>query len=237
MIDAPDDWLKNGLPVYSGGKDRTTARRLIERLGGPQGIKTAYTTNGDGSVTSVKLRGDCAPEVTTTTSVVEKPQIKPYVEIDTALRTYHVDHKNYHVGSNKDKALRPFLMKYIKKVVFHGLTVEFTLPDSADPNTYDSERTITPKTPGFSFPSFYPRRMTGENPVLLLNGSYVEKAKRVDGTPGRTFFPKAITRSCDGLIITEYTPIKTLTVKLGDAEDSGELTLYFLNPTDLSFKW
>ena len=152
-MSSTDDWLQNGLPVYSGGKDRSTARRLIERLGGPQGIKTAYTTNGDGSVTSVKLRGDCAPEVTTT--VVEKPQIKPYVEIDTALRTYHVDHKNYHVSSNKDKALRPFLMKYIKKVVFHGLTVEFTLPDSADSDTYYSERTITPKTPGFSDYPFF----------------------------------------------------------------------------------
>ena len=59
-----DDWLQNGLPVYSGGKDRSTARRLIDRLGGPRGIKTAYQNNPDGTITRVQLRGAQAPEIT-----------------------------------------------------------------------------------------------------------------------------------------------------------------------------
>ena len=58
-----DDWLQNGLPVYSGGKDRSTARRLIDRLGGPHGIKTAYQNNPDGTITRVQLRGTQPPEV------------------------------------------------------------------------------------------------------------------------------------------------------------------------------
>ena len=65
-MSSTDDWLQNGLPVYSGGKDRSTARRLIDRLGGPGGFKTTSVTNPDGSVTTVQLKGDMPPQVWTT---------------------------------------------------------------------------------------------------------------------------------------------------------------------------
>ena len=69
-MSSTDDWLQNGLPVYSGGKDRSTARRLIDRLGGPRGIKTAYQNNPDGTITRVQLRGTQPPEVSQPVVVV-----------------------------------------------------------------------------------------------------------------------------------------------------------------------
>ena len=69
-MSSTDDWLQNGLPVYSGGKDRSTARRLIDRLGGPRGIKTAYQNNPDGTITRVQLRGTQPPEVSKPVVVV-----------------------------------------------------------------------------------------------------------------------------------------------------------------------
>ena len=33
--DFGSDWLKNGLPVFEGGKDKTIARKAIDKLGGP----------------------------------------------------------------------------------------------------------------------------------------------------------------------------------------------------------
>ena len=69
-MSSTDDWLQNGLPVYSGGKDRSTARRLIDRLGGPHGIKTAYQNNPDGTITRVQLRGTQPPEVSQPVVVV-----------------------------------------------------------------------------------------------------------------------------------------------------------------------
>ena len=69
-MSSTDDWLQNGLPVYSGGKDRSTARRLIDRLGGPRGIKTAYQNNPDGTITRVQLRGTQPPEVSQPVAVV-----------------------------------------------------------------------------------------------------------------------------------------------------------------------
>ena len=68
-MSSTDDWLQNGLPVYSGGKDRSTARRLIDRLGGPHGIKTAYQNNPDGTITRVQLRGTQPPEVSRSVAV------------------------------------------------------------------------------------------------------------------------------------------------------------------------
>lgn len=68
-MSSTDDWLQNGLPVYSGGKDRSTARRLIDRLGGPRGIKTAYQNNPDGTITRVQLRGTQPPEVSRSVAV------------------------------------------------------------------------------------------------------------------------------------------------------------------------
>lgn len=62
-----DNWLSNGLPVFNGGKDRSIARKAIDRLGGPSGFKTSYVNNPDGSVTTVQLKGDMPPQITTTT--------------------------------------------------------------------------------------------------------------------------------------------------------------------------
>ena len=61
-----DDWLKNGLPVYHGGKDISTARQMLTRMGGPEGFKTDYRTSADGSVTRVQCKGDSPPQITTT---------------------------------------------------------------------------------------------------------------------------------------------------------------------------
>lgn len=61
-----DDWLKNGLPVYHGGKDISTARQMLTRMGGPVGFKTDYRTSADGSVTRVQCKGDSPPQITTT---------------------------------------------------------------------------------------------------------------------------------------------------------------------------
>ena len=72
-MSSTDDWLQNGLPVYSGGKDRSTARRLIDRLGGPRGIKTAYQNNPDGTITRVQLRGTQPPEVSQPVVVAAVP--------------------------------------------------------------------------------------------------------------------------------------------------------------------
>ncbi|MFA7290883.1 MAG: hypothetical protein WC023_01420 [Rhodocyclaceae bacterium] len=74
-----DDWLKNGLPVYHGGKDRQGARSEIDKLGGPSGFKTSQYTNADGSVTTVQLKGDMPPQISTTGTKSETP----YVEMDS----------------------------------------------------------------------------------------------------------------------------------------------------------
>lgn len=60
------DWLKNGLPTYDGGKDRTSARKMLDNMGGPDGFKTKSQNNADGSVTTVQTKGSMPPEVTTT---------------------------------------------------------------------------------------------------------------------------------------------------------------------------
>ena len=64
-----DDWLKNGLPNFRGGKDRTVARKMIDNLGGPSGFKTSKRTNADGSVTTVQLKGVMPPQVTTSSTL------------------------------------------------------------------------------------------------------------------------------------------------------------------------
>lgn len=69
------DWLDNGLPTYDGEKDRSLVRSMIDRLGGPKGFKTAYSTNPDGSVTTVQLKGDMPPQVDTTEPVVATPPV------------------------------------------------------------------------------------------------------------------------------------------------------------------
>ena len=64
-MSSTDDWLQNGLPNFSGGKDRTVARKMIDHLGGPTGFKTSIRTNADGSVTTVQLKGAAPPQITT----------------------------------------------------------------------------------------------------------------------------------------------------------------------------
>lgn len=65
-----DDWLKNGLPVFSDAKGRTIARKMIDNLGGPTGFKTSKRTDIDGSVTTVQLKGDMPPQIRTVRSAV-----------------------------------------------------------------------------------------------------------------------------------------------------------------------
>ena len=61
-----DDWLKNGLPIFNGGKDRSLARKMLDRMGGPQGFTTSQQTLPDGSVVTVQTKGTMPPQVTFT---------------------------------------------------------------------------------------------------------------------------------------------------------------------------
>ena len=84
-----DDWMKNGLPTFNGGKDRTIARKMIDKLGGPSGFKTAQVTHPDGSVTTVQLKGDMPPQITK--SLVNTECIKgPFTEYDHDAAGYEV---------------------------------------------------------------------------------------------------------------------------------------------------
>ena len=72
MFDPMD---KDDLPVFHGGKDRSQARAMIDRLGGQNGIKTARQTNADGSVTTVQLKGTMPPQVSRTSPEVPTRQV------------------------------------------------------------------------------------------------------------------------------------------------------------------
>ena len=74
------DWLSNGLPTFSGGKGRTQARKMIDCMGGPSGFKTSYQTNADGSITTVQLKGNMPPQVTTTVVAQGEIEIKGLVD-------------------------------------------------------------------------------------------------------------------------------------------------------------
>ena len=87
-MSSTDDWLQNGLPVYSGGKDRSTARRLIDRLGGPHGIKTAYQNNPDGTITRVQLRGTQPPEVSRSVAVAVPANEGLWIDIVSGATKY-----------------------------------------------------------------------------------------------------------------------------------------------------
>lgn len=75
-----DDWLKNGLPTYHGGKDGALARKMIDRLGGPDGFKTDYRVDAEGVVTRVHLKGDMAPQISTTSSSTAPITCSVYAE-------------------------------------------------------------------------------------------------------------------------------------------------------------
>lgn len=84
-----NDWLKNGFPQFAGGKDKTVARKMVDHLGGPDGIRTATRTLPDGSVVVMKLRGDMPPLFMTTRK--EIPLQKADIELwerDYAERTW-----------------------------------------------------------------------------------------------------------------------------------------------------
>ena len=51
-----DDWLKNGLPTFDGGKDKSLARSMIDGIGGTQGFRTKIVQNADGSTTMLRTK-------------------------------------------------------------------------------------------------------------------------------------------------------------------------------------
>lgn len=73
------DWLNNGLPVFKGEKDKHQARSMIDRLGGPEGFKTSYQTNLDGSITRLQLKGGMPPQVFRTSTVQSSSYIRGYI--------------------------------------------------------------------------------------------------------------------------------------------------------------
>ena len=61
--DFGDNWLKNGLPTFHGGKDKNHARTSLDKLGGPDGFKTAITIQPDGTKVVVQTKGAMPPQV------------------------------------------------------------------------------------------------------------------------------------------------------------------------------
>ena len=67
-----DDWLKNGLPTFDGGKDKSLARKMLGRMGGPQGFKTAQQALPDGSVVTVQTKGNMPPQISIVRAVAKE---------------------------------------------------------------------------------------------------------------------------------------------------------------------
>ena len=230
-----DDWLKNGLPTFSGAKDKGVARRMVDALGGPNGFRTAQITNVDGSVTVVQLKGSMPPQITTMPAPAKPRVIGEYVEYDLNLRTYHEDHMNYHIDNDISKPLRPYVLKYIKTVVFGGVRMEFSVPSLpvAINRDYYSHDLIGPNnTMSGLFDMYYPRAIetTPETEAIKYGPNYFEGTTIYNNGVNRTFFPEGVFRSCDGAFFTKYKPIRTLTLGVG-------VTFYFLNPLDRGFRW
>ncbi len=162
-----DDWLKNGLPNFSGGKDRTLARKMIDNLGGPTGFKTSMRTNADGSVTTVQLKGDMPPQITTTR--VETECVKgPFSEYDHATAGYEVrstyaDKDIWSVGnivSIAVKQLRHLILENAERIRLRfsfraeGEVEPTSLPEAkllfdeaeVERTYYDPESTVIPRT-------------------------------------------------------------------------------------------
>lgn len=228
------DWLENGLPIFSGGRDRGLARRMIDGLGGPTGFKTAYRTNADGSVTRVQLKGNMPPRIYTQSGGNDLVPAD-YTEVSLDLREYHADHVNYHLDNVQGKALRPYTLRYIKTVVFRNVRLGFrlpTLPLGRNKDYYSSAAISPSNIPAIVFTAFYPRVIDIMPVPDVFNGDspMFEGSKTNPLIVDRTYFPEKVVRSCDGVFFTKYVPIRTLTLSNG-------VTFRFLNPTDRSFRW
>ena len=80
-------WLNNGLPAFHGGKDRGMARCAIDRLAGPDGFKTGYQTQPDGTLIITQTKGTMPPEIT-----VQKPPVA--TSMPPVLRTFVFNYEN-----------------------------------------------------------------------------------------------------------------------------------------------
>ena len=68
------DWLSQGLPVRSGGKNANEERVALDALGGPAGFKTREVRLADGTVMRVQTKGDMPPQVTRVKEVAQPEQ-------------------------------------------------------------------------------------------------------------------------------------------------------------------
>lgn len=142
-----DDWLNNGFPVFSGDKNRSEARGMITRMGGPSGFKTAQVTRPDGSVVTVQLKGDMPPQITTTTKTVKQVGCR---------------HGLYNNGDNSTGAF--LSMEY-------AVNGSFAFSDSIQPRT---SATVTPPING-DVKMFSGKYMIcGANNRFCKNGTIVE---------------------------------------------------------------
>ena len=56
-------WLKSGLPVFDGGKNKTLARKAIDKLGGPESFRTEIALEPDGTKIVTQTKGTMPPQV------------------------------------------------------------------------------------------------------------------------------------------------------------------------------
>lgn len=98
-------WLKSGLPTFHVEKDKGRARVTIDRLGGPDGFKTAYRTDPDGTVTITQTKGSMPPQVTV--------QKRTAGGAPTTHRTFVFNYKNATVGTVANKGATPGGMKVL----------------------------------------------------------------------------------------------------------------------------
>ena len=106
-----DDWLNNGLPTFNGFKDKTIARQMIDHLGGPQGFKTSYRNNPDGTVTILQLKGSMPPQLSVTGNVLTDQDLKgrTFVFNETGSSQGMISNRS---GSSMKKVLYPYIVNH-----------------------------------------------------------------------------------------------------------------------------
>ena len=186
-----DDWLKNGLPNFSGGKDRTVARKMIDHLGGPTGFKTSMRTNADGSVTTVQLKGDMPPRITTT-QVIKKPG---FTERDYLTRTY----VSVEINFSHNARYGYYKFDYVKTIqVFDSAGAEHTLtfPDPYSADSYAEVLIVAPNKIA-KIPVSAPKsaQLSGPTSAAFTFDALPSEVDFFDVVSGVTLFPLSMRKT------------------------------------------
>ena len=199
-----DDWLGKGLPVFSGGKNRAVARAAINRLGGPGGFKTTRVTNPDGSVTTVQLKGDMPPQITTVYPP-KKQRSFDFTERDYEARTY----VSVELNLSHDGNYGYYIFDYVKTIQLfdaNGNEHTLTFPDPYGANSY-ADVLIIPPNKIARIPVSPPKtaQLTG---VTTATISFAKPPAEIDffeavtsaGAYGLTFRKSAATNKLLGMV-------------------------------------